>query len=68
MDWVMPGATELVSKGDSVRKVALSALTLLRRPLFKMPADLAEVLMEGACLHKGLLAKQFANNWNQGYQ
>lgn len=58
----MSGATEAASKGNTVWKVALSILDLLRRPPFEMSADLAEGMIKGTCKHKALLAKQFTNN------
>lgn len=67
MDSVIYRAMESTSKGKMDRKVTPSALALIARPQFEMSADLAEGLIVGACWHKGLLAKQFANNWNQGY-
>lgn len=68
VDWVMAGATESVSMGKTVRKVAPSVLVLLGRPPFGMSADLAEGLIEGAYQYTRLLVNQLTNNWNQGYQ
>lgn len=58
-DRVIAGANKLVSKGKTIRKVAPFALALLERPLYGISADLAEGLIEGACQHQGILAKQF---------
>lgn len=60
----MGGDTESISKGKTVQKIAPSALALHERPPFEMLADLEEGLIEGTCQCKGLLAKQFADNWN----
>lgn len=63
----MAGAMEVASKGQTIWKVAPSDLALLIRPPYEMLANVAEGLIEGSCEHKGLLIKQFANHWNQGY-
>lgn len=59
---MIDGAIESVSKRKTVWKVALFILASLGRPLFEMSVNLAEGLIEEACQHEGLLAKQFANN------
>lgn len=68
MNMVMSRTTEAPSKGKIVWKVASYILALLGRPPLEMSVDLAEGLIEGACEYKVLLAKQFSDNWNQGYQ
>lgn len=67
VDRVIVGATEAAGKKKSIGKTACSSLASLTKPLYKILADAAEGLIEGACEYKALLSKQFANNWNWGY-
>lgn len=63
----MAGAIEFMNKEKTVQKVASSVLVSLRRPSFEILAELVEYLIGGTCKHKGLLARQFVDNWNWGY-
>lgn len=62
MDRVMARVTESINIGKIVWKVAPFILVLLGRLPFKILADLPKVVIQGACQHKVLLAKLFADN------